>query len=471
MEVLVVQLFHTSLKVAHSKYAEDIFGELYLQAGSFAIRVNTLGERIDRLQVKVTQLDPKEEEVSLQGINTKKAFKSDITQDQQLFVRQSLSAPVQDTYSICDTPPPLNNLSCYRDDGKEALKFYTDPSYFFDLWKEKMLQDTKDIMKEKRKHRREKKDNPNRGNLNPRKIKTRKEEWERLKMGKEFVEPKNLIGGPGQLTDAMYQNGSISSGEGFDMSPSFPSPTAYDSGSPVPPMSLDDSLPPPPPDFSYPVDTRRGSGSSGTKRSSLVSPSHPPPAPPISSPAAGRPGFAPPAAPPPPPPTPGGLPPLIPSTPPPPPTPVYSSQTQSGFGGTFPGIAPPLTPPPPPSPVDISPIPPPPMPTSGGPPPPPPPPPPPAMGVPGMPPPPPPVTQPTPQKSQSSLPPVSDARSDLLAAIRQGFNLRKVEEQQEQEKRDHLGNDVATILSRRIAVEYSDSEDGSSEFDEEDWSD
>lgn len=40
-----------------------------------------------------------------------------------------------------------------RDDGKEALKFYTDPSYFFDLWREKMLQDTKDIIKEKRKHR------------------------------------------------------------------------------------------------------------------------------------------------------------------------------------------------------------------------------------------------------------------------------------------------------------------------------
>lgn len=41
----------------------------------------------------------------------------------------------------------------FREDGKEALKFYTDPSYFFDLWKEKMLQDTKDIMKEKRKHK------------------------------------------------------------------------------------------------------------------------------------------------------------------------------------------------------------------------------------------------------------------------------------------------------------------------------
>lgn len=44
------------------KYAEDVFGELFIQAGAFAVRVNTLGERVDRLQVKVTQLDPKEEE-------------------------------------------------------------------------------------------------------------------------------------------------------------------------------------------------------------------------------------------------------------------------------------------------------------------------------------------------------------------------------------------------------------------------
>lgn len=51
-----------------------------------------------------------------------------------------------------------------------------------------------------------------------------------------------------------------------------------------------------------------------------------------------------------------------------------------------------------------------------------------------------------------------------------GFNLRKVEAQREQEKRDTSGNDVAAILSRRIAVECSDSEDDSSEFDDEEWS-
>lgn len=54
---------------------------------------------------------------------------------------------------------PLRNitptllLSFCRDDGKEGLKFYTDPSYFFDLWREKMLQDTEDKRKERRKQK------------------------------------------------------------------------------------------------------------------------------------------------------------------------------------------------------------------------------------------------------------------------------------------------------------------------------
>lgn len=41
----------------------------------------------------------------------------------------------------------------WRDDGKEGLKFYTNPSYFFDLWREKMLQDTEDKRKERRKQK------------------------------------------------------------------------------------------------------------------------------------------------------------------------------------------------------------------------------------------------------------------------------------------------------------------------------
>uniref|UniRef100_F1STN6 Wiskott-Aldrich syndrome protein family member n=1 Tax=Sus scrofa TaxID=9823 RepID=F1STN6_PIG len=432
-----------------SKYAEDIFGELFTQANTFASRVSSLAERVDRLQVKVTQLDPKEEEVSLQGINTRKAFRSSTVQDQKLFDRNSLPIPVLETYNTCDTPPPLNNLTPYRDDGKEALKFYTDPSYFFDLWKEKMLQDTKDIMKEKRKHRKEKKDNPNRGNVNPRKIKTRKEEWEKMKMGQEFVESKEKLGPSGYPPTLVYQNGSVGSVENVDAS-SYPPPPQSDSTSPPSPSFSEDSLPPPPAEFSYPADSnQRGSGLAGPKRSSVVSPSHPPPAPPLGSPPGPKPGFAPPPAPPPPPP--------MMSTPPPPPP--------GGFGSS--GT------PPPPSPPSF-----PPHPDFAAPPPPPPPPaadystlppPPPFSGTDGQPAAPPPLSDTT--KPKSSLPPVSDARSDLLSAIRQGFQLRRVEEQREQEKRDVVGNDVATILSRRIAVEYSDSEDDSSEFDEDEWSD
>ncbi|KAA8585923.1 hypothetical protein FQN60_007492, partial [Etheostoma spectabile] len=288
-----------------SKYAEDVFGELFIQAGAFAIRVNTLGERVDRLQVKVTQLDPKEEEVSLQAITTRKAFRSSLTQDQQMFTRPSLPMPVQDTYKTCNPPPPLNYLSQYRDDGKEALKFYTDPSYFFDLWKEKMLQDTKDIMKEKRKHRKEKKDHLNQRTLNPRKIKTRKDEWERRKMGAEFVVPKNDL-----MNSSEALNGSIGSGDGFN-SEGFEMSTdsyAYEPGSPLSPPGNDDFLPPPPPDMAY---NDGGYGAPTQKRVSVLSPNHPPPAPPmVSPPPNSRPNLSPPPAPPPPPPPSGfGVPP------------------------------------------------------------------------------------------------------------------------------------------------------------------
>ncbi len=59
----------------------------------------------------------------------------------------------------------------------------------------------------------------------------------------------------------------------------------------------------------------------------------------------------------------------------------------------------------------------------------------------------------------------------VILCMCSGIQLKKVQEQQEQQaKREPVGNNVATILSRRIAVEYSDSEDDS-ELDENDWSD
>lgn len=67
--------------------------------------------------------------------------------------------------------------------------------------------------------------------------------------------------------------------------------------------------------------------------------------------------------------------------------------------------------------------------------------------------------------------PVSLAVPLTRAVTSTGIQLKKVQEQQEQQsKREPVGNDVATILSRRIAVEYSDSEDDS-ELEDNEWSD
>lgn len=53
---------HLNVCVCAGKYAEDLFGELFNEAHTFSFRVNSLQERVDRLSISVTQLDPKEEE-------------------------------------------------------------------------------------------------------------------------------------------------------------------------------------------------------------------------------------------------------------------------------------------------------------------------------------------------------------------------------------------------------------------------
>ncbi|XP_026541240.1 wiskott-Aldrich syndrome protein family member 3-like [Notechis scutatus] len=45
-----------------SRHAEDIFGELFNEANSFYLRMNSLQERVDLLVIKVTQLDSTVEE-------------------------------------------------------------------------------------------------------------------------------------------------------------------------------------------------------------------------------------------------------------------------------------------------------------------------------------------------------------------------------------------------------------------------
>ncbi|XP_030055058.1 actin-binding protein WASF1 [Microcaecilia unicolor] len=515
-----------------SKYAEDIFGELFNEAHSFSFRVNSLQERVDRLSVSVTQLDPKEEELSLQDITMRKAFRSSTIQDQQLFHRKTLPIPLHETYDLCEQPPPLNILTPYRDDGKEGLKFYTNPSYFFDLWKEKMLQDTEDKRKEKRKQKQKNLDRPHEPEKVPRAPHDRRREWQKLAQGQELAEDTiNLlhkhvevvngpaphfesrpqaymdhIDGPFSLVALPYSQMGELLTRGEDrmiIRPHEPPPPppmlGAGDGKPIPtcissnsglienrpqspatgrtPVFVNPTPPPPPPPLPPPPPPLPSALSSSSLRAAITS-TPPPPVPP-----------------PPPPPTPALQTPAV----PPPPAPL---QIAPGvLHPAPPPIAPPLVQPSPPVPRAIQvcenapqdEI------MQGLPPPPPPPPLPPPGIQPSSPVPVAPISHPPPglhpltsivpgphaplmptspsqitpasesKRHPSTLPVISDARSVLLEAIRKGIQLRKVEEQREQEaKHERIENDVATILSRRIAVEYSDSEDDS-EFDEVEW--
>ncbi|XP_028858343.1 wiskott-Aldrich syndrome protein family member 1-like [Denticeps clupeoides] len=481
-----------------SKYAEDLFGELFNEAHTFSFRVTSLQERVDRLSVSVTQLDPKEEELSLQDITMRKAFRSSTIQDQQLFDRETLPVPLQETYDICEQPPPLNILTPYRDDGKEGLKFYTNPSYFFDLWREKMLQDTEDKRKERRKQKLQDPhtydqvyryldlpcqlkniERPMDVDKIPRAPHDRKKEWQKLALGAELAEDDaddkhrdnrdnntrqplyvdNMDGAfslaalPYSQMNELLNRGDrmygrpheppppppISSSSGLsDSLPQSPArtPVFLNPNAPPPPPP---PLPPPPPPL--PSTHQSGAGLRGT----------PPPIPPL-------PNQQPPVIPPPPAPlqiAPGVLHPAPPPIAPPlhmgPASPARLQQDKAQPSGTTDVSVLPPPPPPPPLPVSGA--------RSSSP----------SQSVPSYMSSPPTHSAHEPKRHPANLPPISDARSVLLEAIRKGIQLRKVEEKRAQElKQERVGNDVATILSRRIAVEYSDSEDDS-EFDEVDW--
>lgn len=567
-----------------SKHAEDMFGAMFHEATNLAARANSLQGRIDRLAVKVTQLDSSVEEVSLQDIHMRKAFKSSIVYDQQVLSRNTMPSAMGDIYHTCDKPPPLDKLNPYREDGKDGLKFYTDPNYFFELWKQDVLKDTERILHDrgKKPHR------PRPEGKRHKKVRqphNTRERYRQIANAQEFIDKTySHIQYGGVVTRSVNDTtdgGTNHSGHsvrpsslelhstyianhetGFVGSPThhYPSPpTTYTEQ----PQSPQQHFPPPP--YTVTSPEARSTPISGTptrygNRVNSARPSQPPPAPPVSS-SSGSSGTSTPTI------SAGGTPSSgtgryrvsshsrdnLPPPPPPPEnttvngihapslfvtqkviqsqpnsgphTPVHNSHvgsrhatpTHHSHSNISNNQVPPAEivtnttpdglelPPPPPTPdkeilhsdSHLAPSPPPPPPPT-------------VNGC--LPPPPPPLPPPddlpngpimsgdivrvqeivslssesastTSSVSKTSentdpksrLPPITqtDARSDLLAAIREGIKLRRVEDikQKEVEKAAPL-HDVASILARRVAMEFSDSESASeSEYDSDVWDD
>ena len=80
--------------------------------------------------------------VHLRDSHLRKPFKSNTLIDQQSLSRQTMPVAMAECYARCDRPPDLDSLNVFRTDGRSGLQFYTNPNYFFDLWRESILRET-----------------------------------------------------------------------------------------------------------------------------------------------------------------------------------------------------------------------------------------------------------------------------------------------------------------------------------------
>ncbi|KAI9164568.1 Wiskott-Aldrich syndrome protein member 1 [Blastocladiella emersonii ATCC 22665] len=418
------------------------------------------------------------------------------TQISGFLTKSSRPASMQAELAQCAAPPRLDLLDAYRDDGVASMTRYSYPDFFVDEWRKLMCKEEEE--RKKKKKQRKAKRSPSVA------ARTRRETARtRLDTTSSAASAASRAAAEtsGQQTAASAAAaGMPGAGESFGVHTSTsvevppPPPPAADgaqSGTTSSVQWAEDMVPPPPPPPAA-IDAAAAG--------SWLPPPPPPPAledgggfalpPPPPPPAVGFDSGSLPLPPPPPPPAMGGG-----TLPPPPPPPA-------GFGTL------PPPPPPPPAMGAGAPPPPPPPPSgpgaaaanrgTGGPPPPPPPPPPPAAaaGSPSAPPPPPPppsssssgggapslaalVAQAPKLRSTSAAPrdpvpaPAPEPGLDgVLSSIRGGgFKLRKVDPPVAKKAplSATVGNDVASILMRRAAIEMSDSEEESGPEEDDDW--
>jgi len=490
-----------------SHYAQELFTDLISVGSEIATRANNLQARVDRLAVRVGQIDSIQEESSIQDSLNTKPFSAAMSFDQQVVARSNLPAAMSKTFELCDKPPPLDKLNVYRDDGRDGLKFYTDPSYFFDLWRQEMLKDTERAIDKGRKPHKPKHDGQNRHKKRVRQPPNTRERQRHL-----AIEQGELLM-PVATTPTYNRNqydGMIMSQDGGHAYPSMVDTDGRPISQQQRPDIYEKENSPAAGDYVRPIATQHqqyeayqrylasqtyDSQNYRNGRNGVTNgyrPSQPPPAPPPSC-VAGSPANQ------------SQSPHSMISTP----TNNISQGRPASNRSTPRDTLPPPPPPPvdntnhinqfPPPPIDDEPLPPPPptpieqtmlrpssipeeyLPPS--------PPPPPAEEMVNQlaPPPPPPLPLPTMNKqsqqngsgpsnsakknSSAKKSTVRDGRSELLKSIRDGIALRKVETKDDAklEEKPSTYHDVASILARRVAVEMSDSDSGSSEYDSDGW--
>lgn len=471
-----------------SRQAEELLGGIFNDASKILTRTVNLQQRMDTLSARMEALDqPSDASIILRDPTMQyETFSSDMTCDQQVLSKQQMPSSVAELYQTCDKPPPLQTLDPYRDDGKSGLKFYTDPTYFFELWK-------KDMMKDTMKSQAQQPPRPQQQQLHPQDQTTRTLQHQSRRISQHspqidaakqarnqvvsingsYASTTTYVSSMGSsqdmygqhnnsqqqfqanqmsrnhididktteaMTKLMQQTSMVDNAQKMQQQGGYPmqqqqpyqDPMQHQHQESQQSMHILQQQ-----QMANQIVSQQRLNSNAQQlyqiqqhqQNYVPSPQQQAPPPPA---------------------------------PPPPPSAILASPP----------------PPPPPPPPALSPLPPPTSPPPPPPPPAPPAPPPPTQTVKAAPPPAavlqPPTAAQLQQKQRQlrkTVPIQRDPRSDLLAAIKQGITLRRVEDtkkQVEAEKQQSMGNDVASILARRVAMQVSDSDDNDGDDDDED---
>lgn len=128
-----------------SRHAENLFGCLLDDLDSMMQRSAALNLRIETLTHYVENLDASNDSLindPYQRNNNQSHKTTGVDQfDQQVVARTTIPDSLREVYERCDPPPALDKLNPFRDDNINGLKLYTNPNYFFELWRKEMLKD------------------------------------------------------------------------------------------------------------------------------------------------------------------------------------------------------------------------------------------------------------------------------------------------------------------------------------------
>lgn len=137
-----------------ARHSEMMFAELVQESQALCNRTNHLSGRVAGLKQYATQLNPVVEEVSLEQVSMNKPFRSAPFRDTSIADRPEA---MTEQYCTANPPPALQKLNAFREDGKDCLKLYTNPDFFFELWASQIRQEVEQKKKVVRKKRENKK--------------------------------------------------------------------------------------------------------------------------------------------------------------------------------------------------------------------------------------------------------------------------------------------------------------------------